>query len=157
MLMERLIMPLLPTRLHAYVALVLLACLLIAGIVILLLPRERVTRANFEKILIGMSQADVHRLLGPPDFQAVELGIFRGPDYELNSLFGPDKLRRMGYREYTRLYWRSQQIGINVILDNDGIVVFRYSLDEKGPESWTDLVRYWISWLSGIITLASDQ
>jgi hypothetical protein len=44
------------TPLHAYVALVLLACLLIAGIVILLLPRERVTRANFEKIQVPPAQ-----------------------------------------------------------------------------------------------------
>ena len=43
------------TRLHAHIALVLLVCLVIAGVVILLLPRERVTRANFEKIEVTHS------------------------------------------------------------------------------------------------------
>ena len=52
------------TRLHAYLALVFLACLLTAGSVVLMLPRGRLTRANFEKIQVGMSLEDVERLFG---------------------------------------------------------------------------------------------
>jgi hypothetical protein len=54
------------TRLHALFSLVLLACGVTAVFVILVLPRERVTRANFEKIQVGMSLDEVERLLGPP-------------------------------------------------------------------------------------------
>jgi hypothetical protein len=137
------IMRLFRTRFHAYVALVFLACLLITGIVILL-PRERVTRANFERIEIGMSVADVQTLLGRrPEVQAVDSGRVLGPSSYSVDL-GPKRLHRDGYQNYTRQQWSSPELTINVISDANGRIVCRYSHEGQRRPSVFDIVRFWL-------------
>jgi hypothetical protein len=120
------------TRLHA-VSLVFLACLLVGGIVILLLPRERVTRANFEKIEIGMSLADVERLLGPPSGRKPMLGMFQDGRFVWDGLDGAEELRRKGYGDYDMLGWASPGIEIVVFFDTHGIVVDRLAAWQTWP------------------------
>jgi hypothetical protein len=127
------IMRLFRTRLHAYVSLVVLACVLIAGIVVLLLPRERVTRANFEKIEIGMSLADVERLLGPPSGRQPMLGMFQDGRFVWDGLDGAEELRRKGYGDYDMLGWASPGIEIVVFFDIHGIVVDRLAAWQTWP------------------------
>jgi hypothetical protein len=111
------------TRFHAYVALVFLGCVVIAGIVIMLLARERVTEANFVKVTLGMSEADVRRLLGPPDF---EPGC-RPALYDAAELYdAADFHFATGYRYYTRQQWSSPEITIALCSDPDDRVAHRY-------------------------------
>jgi hypothetical protein len=81
-----------------------------AGVVILLLPRERVTRANFEKIQLGLSQDDLLGLLGP----AVE-----------TRLSGKTLLEE-GDHDCTLRRWNSAKMTIIVIADAAGRVVDRF-------------------------------
>ena len=96
-------------RLQAYISLVLLACVLTAGTVILLLPHGRVTKANFEKIQVGMSLEDVERLLGPPD--------------------GEGELRKKGDLDRIFQVWTSPEITIMVSADPARRVVGRGILE----------------------------
>jgi hypothetical protein len=48
------------------VALAGLAVVVAAGVVVLRPRQDRVTRANYDRIQIGMSRADVETILGPP-------------------------------------------------------------------------------------------
>ena len=121
------------TRLHTYVALVFLACLVIAGIVMLLFPRGRVTRANFEKIQVGMSLEDVERLLGLPDFEA---RLVEGKDGDIR----PEELRKEGDQDCILQVWASPEVNFIVIADPTRRVVRRDTV-EMGL--W-DRVWYWV-------------
>ena len=120
------------TRLHAYVVLVLLASLLVAGIVLLLLPRERVTRANFDKIEIGMSVADVERLLGPPDFE-----------YPPNPYFDSQG-RKQRYQDCAGHGWSSPEITILLISNGDSRIVRRDRADGQTRATVFQIVLTWI-------------
>ena len=133
------------TRLHAYITLVFVACVVTAVIVVLLLPPERVTRANFEKIELGMSTADVQRLLGRrPNFEMVESGIVRGPAaYSMD--FDPKGLRQDGYQDYKRQQWDSPDVIIVVVSDATGRIVCRYTAPGEGRRpSVFETAWYWI-------------
>ena len=106
------------TRLHAYVALVLLACVVTAVIVVLLLPGERVTEANYEKIKLGMSQAEVQRLLGPPDHEDRGDSIYQ--------------------------QWHSPELTIILISDGAGGVRARWSGKGKRTASVFEMLWYWM-------------
>jgi hypothetical protein len=126
---------LLRARLHAYVALVFLACVVTAVIVVVMLPRERVTRANYDKIRTGMSEADLLRLLGPPDF---EKQVFQ------NTLaFGPVHVRSMEEDRGIYRQWVSPKAAILVIVDDAGTVVHRNFI-ERGLWStvWSWVTEY---------------
>jgi hypothetical protein len=113
------------TRLHAYISLVLFGCVVIAGIVVLLLPRERVTRANFERIEIGMSLDDVERLLHAPDLE------YR------NGAEGIPK-------GFTLYGWISPEVTILVISDANGTILRRGSLDGQRRASVFQIAWSWI-------------
>jgi hypothetical protein len=95
-----------------------------------LLPPERVTRANFEKIEIGMSNSDVQRLLGPPQLRAVDLGMVRGDTYSVD--FGGGSPPEKGFTKCIRQQWNSPEITIVVIFDTKDTVICRYTGHDKG-------------------------
>jgi hypothetical protein len=46
------------------------ATVLVAAVLLFaFLPKPRVTKANYERITLGMAQADLHNLLGIPEYQ----------------------------------------------------------------------------------------
>jgi hypothetical protein len=103
----------------------------LAGAVVTLswivLGGNQVTRSNFDRIQLGMSRADVHDLLGPPEFQVVESGLVDGPaSYITNREQTDEERRRRGFRDYRREQWSSSEIEIVVISDLEGRVVCRY-------------------------------
>ena len=101
-------------------------------------PKHRITRANFDKIQIGMSQAELRGLLGPPRIvDEFELGQVRGEEYvwvdngrllliyqdgnqswstcldDNNYRYlSKDDLRRMGFQDYQQQVWISSEIRI---------------------------------------------
>jgi hypothetical protein len=106
------------------------------------LPQERVTRANYEKIQLGMSQADLRLLLGRPQVQAVDLGMVQGDSY-LTYLPGgspPDK----GFRKCMRQQWDSPEISIVGVFDTEGRVICRYTGEGQRRVNAIDIVWYWI-------------
>jgi hypothetical protein len=127
------IMRLFRTRLHVYISLVFLACVVTAVIVILMLPRERVTRANYDKIEIGMSVADVESLLGPPDFRWI------GPILSKYTVEYPP-----GHG------WSSPEVTILVMPDANGRIVYRRCADGQPRASAFEMVWAEIhSWICG--------
>jgi hypothetical protein len=65
----------------------LMLALIGAGIILALHPEKRVSRENFARIRVGMSRAEIRRLLGgPASSQATQLGLVRGPDAYSTSL-----------------------------------------------------------------------
>jgi hypothetical protein len=69
-------------------------------------PREVITQKNFAKIQIGMSQDELCRLLGTPEYQTVETGLVNGPNcYSINAHQSAEEARRRGYGQYRRQHW----------------------------------------------------
>ena len=103
-------------------------------------PEETVTPANFDAIRLGMSQSELRKLLGPPRFDSVELGLVNGPaSYTVNFALTEDELLARGFQEYLRQVWISPQITMTVVSDADQRVVCTYS---GGGQS-----RDWHGWL----------
>jgi hypothetical protein len=131
---------------------VLLAATAVAVAVVLLLwPRGAATQANFERIQVGMSQADLRGLLGRPEYDFVELGLVQGPEiYALDFGRTADQLRQRGFRAYRRQHWRSLDMTFTVISDPAGGVVCRYSrYGGKGTSpGWLEYLRSWVSRVS---------
>lgn len=126
-------------RSHPLLALFILG-LVAATVAFVLWPRERVTLANFQKIDLGMSQADVTALLGTPGIQVAELGFITDEKtYSVNFSLDKDDLRRKGHRDYLFQQWDSREIVIVVISDQDGHVVCKYSNDGR-KWSWRELI-----------------
>ena len=100
----------------------------VLAVLVAVWPKGRVTHASFSKIRIGMSQDELHDLLGrEPDLRAMDLGKIGGPDhYTVNFATDPKELRRMGYQDYRREQWTSAEVTIIVITDLKGQVVCRY-------------------------------
>src|SRR5437762_2478208 len=72
-------------------------------------PRERISLANFQKIRIGMSQAELLGLLGPPYSATAELGLVVGPEKFANSFMEPEAAKRNHViRDYLRQEWGSK-------------------------------------------------
>src|SRR5690348_12010127 len=93
-------------RLRTWLSLTILALfLLLVTLIVSKLPRERVTQANFQRINIGMSRAEVQDLLGMPVYQTVELGLVHRPDlYSVHvgrPTYTQTELLRQGYQCYT--------------------------------------------------------
>jgi hypothetical protein len=134
------------TRARLCLSLAFLGCLLMAVTLSLMLPRERVTLANLKRIELGMSKADVCRLLGAPRAQTAVLGIFRDGRLELGPIFySSQELHRLGYHDYTQLGWASPEMTILVIVNVEGLVVARTSLDRGSSLTWFDELRLWVS------------
>jgi hypothetical protein len=108
---------------------------------LVLWPHGTVTRANFQRIRVGMSQADLRDLLGQPEYDTVELGLVKGSEtYSLNFTESEEKRRERGFRNYRRQQWSSSEITIIAISDLEGSVVCRYAGGGQ-RRSWLDLLR----------------
>lgn len=125
------------TALEAFVAIVVLAG------VFFLLARETVSPANFERLQIGLSQAEVHELLGAPRGGWNDVGKVTGPEqYATNFSQDKQSLLAKGYQEYLREQWSAREITIIAIFDQDRRLVCRYK--HPGQEtSWLALLRGW--------------
>jgi hypothetical protein len=109
-------------------------------------PRERVTAGNFDKVRLGMSQAELYRLLGPPMYQTTELGLVRGPeDYTVGLQTAREQLLGGRFQEYFREHWHSSEIAITVISLPDGVVVCRYKGEGVAAQTWLEVCRSWLS------------
>jgi hypothetical protein len=99
--------------------------------------RNTATRENFAKIVIGMSQAQVHEIFGPPDIKTMELGLVEGPDrYTINMSQSIEERRARGFEMYSHEQWSSGEITVTAILDSEGKVVCRYS--GSGQPGWRE-------------------
>jgi hypothetical protein len=114
-------------KLHRYVALVLLACVVTAVIVIAMLPPEQVTRANYDKIHVGMSLEEVEQLLGPPH---LEQGVVQGKGRNIVDIWPQ-------YHE-----WISAELAIVVMADDNDRVVDLFCYQKNG--GFFERVWYWI-------------
>jgi hypothetical protein len=125
------------------IALAVLAIAL-AVLAIIFRPRLRVTQANFHRIQIGMSQAELSALLGPPELQVLESGLVEGPEkYITNSSQTEEQARQRGFRDYHRQQWASSEITIIAISDPEGRVACRYSAGGRTAD-WLDYLRSWL-------------
>ena len=116
-----------------------------AVLVLFLWSRERVTRQNFGKIRVGMSMAELHQVLGPPDYRVVQSGLVNGPEsYSTNSFLSEEERRQRGFRDYQHLQWTSSDLTIVAISDAEGLVVCRYT----GPGQKTDWIAFLQYWLT---------
>jgi hypothetical protein len=122
--------------LFRFLALWLSGATVIVAVAVFFWPRERDSLANFQKIRIGMSQAELLGLLGPPNSATAELGLVVGPDKYGRGFRGPEieaKKRKHGFRDYLRQEWGSadrqhvppKSVSIVVISDLEGKVVCR--------------------------------
>lgn len=111
-----------------YWGIVLGALLLIALLVpaaISLWPR--VTAESYAQIDVGMSLADVERILGKPRSDNAEYGVVGETGaYVINNSLSEQEKLEMGYRKYRRLQWMSHEITIVVVFDSNGRVATRY-------------------------------
>jgi hypothetical protein len=115
------------------------------ALLLVLWPSNPVTRANFRKIQVGMSQAELRSLLGPPEYQTVESGLVDGPEvYVTNQNQSDEERRQRGFREYLRQQWTSAEIEIVSISDSEGTVVCRYSGEGRRLD-WIAFLRSWLS------------
>ena len=132
-------------RSHQWVAL-LATGIAVVAVVFVLWHRGAVTRASFQRIQVGMSQAELCGLLGRPEVDTMELGMVQGPDtYSIIVGGSDDERRQEGFMNYRRQQWASPEITIIVISDPDGSAVCRYSREGQSLLGWLDLVRSWIS------------
>src|SRR5260370_38682790 len=118
----------------------------IAALALALWPRQRITQANFDRIQVGMFQAELLELLGPPEFDKLELGLVLDSDnYAVNHFYPEEHLRRQGYQEYRWQQWTSSEICIVVVSDlQEGQAVCRYS-GEGRRQDWLSYLRSLIS------------
>ena len=123
------------------------ALAIIVGAVILALwPKEKITAVNFAKIEVGMPQAELRGLLGPPEFDRVLFGLVEGRNtFTTNFYFSNEQLRQRGFRDYRFQQWTSSEISIVVVSDQEGQVVSRYS-HEGRPWNWRMFLRRFIFW-----------
>jgi hypothetical protein len=119
--------------------------IVLAALVFALWPKQRITKANFDKIQAGMSQEELRQLLGTPYFDNVQLGLVIDPQTFAPPSGPPGELRRKGYKEYRWQNWASSEISIGVVSDSEGQVVCRYS--QPGQEwDWREFLRSLIFW-----------
>jgi len=108
-------------------------------------PRtEKSIRAAFDKIVLGMTQAEVRSLLGgPPQLTSVEKGLVRNSETFITNS-DPAAQARDGHRDYTFCewtvsHWQSASY-VAVVFDGDSVVC-RY-LTVAPPGFWDNLRRY---------------
>ena len=120
--------------------------IIVAAVLFTLWPKQRISSANFDKIEIGMPQAELRELLGAPEFDSVVFGLVEGPKtFSTNFHFSNEQLRQRGFRDYGYQQWNSSDITIVVISDQQGEVVCRYNLEGQ-PWDWPAFLRRFIFW-----------
>jgi len=113
-------------------------------------PRQRVTEANFLKIKVGMSEADLRVLLGAPKLDEVVFGLVVAPDRFMHcdnnrkewydNHFGKQQLLELGYRNYRRQEWTSSEITIVAVFNQQGPLVCWYK-GEGEPWDWLEFLQ----------------
>ena len=120
----------------------LLAVVAVALLLFVFSSSLRITKGNFAKITIGMSQEDIYELLGKPQFDQWESGFVGGPTAYSTTHYADE----WGSKHYRRQEWRSLEFAITVILDPEQRVVCRYSYVPR-HQSWLDYIRWRFSGL----------
>jgi hypothetical protein len=112
------------------------------------LPSIRITAANYDRIQVGMTQAELYDLLGPPESQTVELALAEWPEtFVVNFSQSEAERRRRGFRDCRREQWVSSYMEIIVVSDLEGRVVCRYTGPGRKPY-WLLILRSWLRrWL----------
>jgi len=113
--------------------------IVVSTLVIALWPKQRITKANFDKTQIGMSQGELLQLLGTPEIDTIQLGLVEDPQTFI--ILGSDSR----YKDYRFQQWTSSEISIGVVSDSEGQLVCRYS--NPGREwDWRAVFRSLIFW-----------
>jgi hypothetical protein len=108
-------------------------------------PRPWVTRKNFARIRVGMSQAELYQIFGRPEYDAQSFGLVSGPDtFSTNDHQSIDERRRRGFLVYRFQQWASPELSIVAISDLQGRVVCRYTAPGHTP-GWFTALQGWLS------------
>jgi hypothetical protein len=115
--------------------------LLSAGVLVLLaavavwfgIPRSKISLASFDKIEVGMTQAEVEAILGGP--ARAEFDGFLIVRLDRHKALGPS--REMNKGEYCH-EWRGSYAIIHVVFDEESGRVLRASFN------WADAAHPWI-------------
>jgi hypothetical protein len=122
--------------------------LAVAAIFWIVWPRPSVTRANFARIRVGMSQAELYQIFGRPEYDAQSFGMVSGPDtFSTNDHQSTEERLRRGFLVYRFQQWSSPELSIIAISDLQGRVVCRYTAPghEKG---WFTFLQGWpLGWI----------
>jgi hypothetical protein len=144
------------------VALAGLAVVVAAGVVVLWPREDRVTRANYDRVLIGMKRADVEAILGPPGDYRTGLGETGNEavygmywDYDLDlDVTLPNWSRFPGQspEDLSLLAsWMSDSFLIGITIDESGQVVDKLGLPRRKTYGQLDNLlwrakRQWHRW-----------
>lgn len=118
----------------AGVAVVLMVAVCVA---VLVRVKPHLTNTDFQNVQIGMTRAELHRLLGSPDHEQIVLGMVTSPtSMTVNFSDGEyrKRLQSSGYNDHILECWFSPSITIMAYVDAKDQVVCRYSAGGQRPD-----------------------
>ena len=126
-------------------AAVAVAAVLIVSICVVfaLNQRPQLAASDFQKVQIGISRTDLHKILGRPHHEQIVLGKVTSPtSITVNFSTGEAKkrLKGSGFSDHILDCWFSPSITIHAYVDASDQVVCRYS---TGGQQTTFLRRIW--------------
>ena len=125
------------TRRNIFVAAGVAVVLMVAVCVVLVRVKPHLTNIDFQNVQIGMTRAELHRLLGSPDHEQIVLGMVTSPtSMTVNFSDGEyrKRLQRSGYNDHILECWFSPSITIMAYVDAKDQVVCRYSAGGQRPD-----------------------
>jgi hypothetical protein len=90
-----------------------------ATVILLWLPRDPITLKNFDRILKGMTRAEVKAILGPPNITGAELNKLDVDDFEPAPAIDAWGDPRLPYDPETDRFWLGNAGAILVTFEND--------------------------------------
>jgi hypothetical protein len=105
------------------VALAGLAVVAAAGAFVLWPRTDRITRANYDRIRMGMSRAEVYAILGPPGDYTTQ------PNRRRGLYWNPDGHKSIG----VGFYWMGDAGVVEMDFNPQDDVVWRMDFEEIGP------------------------
>jgi hypothetical protein len=124
---------------------------IVSGLAMVLWPVERVTWENFDRIGIGMTRAEVRRVLVQrPDEQLRVRGHVLGPErFHRAMTKRPGRDSSDYWPEYHVEVWESPGLAIVVVFDGDDRVACRYTGTGHSRRDWLDALfpslRGWLA------------
>lgn len=112
--------------------------IVVVGVVMLIVPAmviiglsrslpEGLTRESAANVQIGMKRDALHRLLGEPDQQFIQVGrVDDDTTFVTNASLSAAELKAAGHRKYIFEQWVTRQFTLIVIIDSGDEVVCQY-------------------------------
>lgn len=127
-----------------WMAVVLAVLLLGFSATLFLWPRDRITKASWERIGLGMQEKEVEDILGGPGLT----GDY-APRFSLVMSGGVTFFdeKRYDFRNNRRKYWIGRRAVLGVSIDQEGIVRLKsfHKLHSLEP-SFLERLRDWLGW-----------